>query len=310
MTEAAGRDLRANRTTVAVLQESKSVGARRPRAGGHREGSLTVVCGRYTLAAELEAVVEMFSVDVHRMAGSYRPRWNVVPGQDVLVVTADARGRRMDFVRWGFSPGPGAPRGRGPWINARSESVGGRPAFRDAFLRRRCLVPADGFFEWAARRPVRQPYWVRPRGGLFAMAGIWTDMGNGAARWSFGRSSGRGATEPRRASVAAAASARGDPGGGGMAVLTRVAPAGLEWLHDRVPVILPPDAWDAWLSEAASEATLRSALASEPTSELSARPVSRAVNDARVDQPECIERVAEVREEQPSLFQDGATGDG
>lgn len=225
------------------------------------------MCGRFTLAAELDAVAETFAVDARLLAAGYRPHWNVAPGQEALVVAGGAGGRQAAFVRWGFGAGPGAPPGRGPWINARSESVGSRPAFRESFRRRRRLVPADGFFEWAGRGRRRQPYWVRPVDGLFAMAGIQGEAGPGS----------------------------------GVAVLTRAAPERLEWLHPRVPVILPPDTWDVWLSGAESGPALRSALESA-SPELLAHPVSRAVNDARVDEPACIAEVAAACEEQRSLL--------
>lgn len=225
------------------------------------------MCGRYTLAAELDAVADLFSLDAGPLAADYRPRWNVAPGQDVLVVTGAEAERQGRFLRWGFPAGAGAPSGRGPWINARSESVGGRPAFRESFRRRRCLVPADGFFEWAAL-PGRPPYRLRPvGGGLFAMAGIWGP----AAR-------------------------------AGLAVLTQAAPPPLAWLHDRVPVVLPPEAWGAWLSADAPESLLLSRLAAVEPPEFVARAVSQAVNNARFDGPECIAEAAPVRQEQSSLF--------
>lgn len=228
------------------------------------------MCGRYALATELDAVADLFSLDAGALAADYRPRWNVAPGQDVFVVTGGGGERQGRFVRWGFPAGLGAPPGRGPSINARSESVGNLPAFRESFRGRRCLVPADGFFEWTAlpgRPPVRQPYVVRPaEGGLFAMAGIW----GGAPR-------------------------------AGLAVLTRAAPGALAWLHDRVPVVLPPDAWGAWLSTDAPELRL-SALGSAEPPELVAHAVSRAVNDARFDGPECIAEAPAPPQEQSSLF--------
>lgn len=234
------------------------------------------MCGRYTLAAELDAVADLFSLDAGPLAADYRPRWNVAPGQDVLVATGDGAEveRQGRFLRWGFPAGPGAPPGRGPWINARSESVGGRPAFRESFRRRRCLVPADGFFEWAVlpgRPPARQPYLVRPAdGGLFAMAGIWRPAAIGPGR--------------------------------GLAVLTQAAPPPLAWLHDRVPVVLPREAWGAWLSADAPEGLLLSTLAAVEPPEFVARAVSRAVNNARFDGPECVAEAAPARQEQPSLF--------
>ncbi len=237
------------------------------------------MCGRYTLAAELEAVAKVFEADAGDAAGKYRPRYNVAPGQDVLAVTgADGR-RRARFMRWGFPAGlvTATPRRRGPWINARAETVAVRPAFRESFLSRRCLVPADGFFEWEARSSSRRPYWLHPRTpGLLAMAGIWTDE------------RGPSITQPPSPTSS-------------LAVLTRAAPSELAWLHDRVPLVLPSDAWDAWLSATTRETTLRTVLGSAASPNLLARPVSPAVNNARFDDPACLDESVPPPEP-PSLF--------
>ena len=236
------------------------------------------MCGRYTLAAELDAVASLFGADVSD-AQDHRPRYNVAPGQDVLAVVADAGHRRASFLRWGFpgEPAAAAPH-RGPWINARAETVAARPAFRESFLSRRCLVPADGFFEWEARSSSRRPYWLRPRtSGLLAFAGIWK--------------SARGAATSTRSSAAT----------GALAILTRDAPAELAWLHDRVPVVLSPISWEAWLSSATREATLRATLGSATFPNFLARPVSPVVNNVRFDKPACLDESVPPPG-QPSLF--------
>lgn len=237
------------------------------------------MCGRYTLAAELDAVANVFGADARAAVRNYRPRYNVAPGQDVLAVTEDAGRRRARFLRWGFpAEQPAAGPRRGPWINARAETVAARPAFRESFLSRRCLVPADGFFEWEARSSPRRPYWLRPRmPGLLAFAAIWTGGGDSATP------------------------ARPSPATGALAILTRDSPPELAWLHERVPLVLPPDSWEAWLSAAAREAALRATLGSATPPSFLARPVSPAVNNARFDEPACLYESVPPPS-QPTLF--------
>jgi putative SOS response-associated peptidase YedK len=105
------------------------------------------MCGRYTLSIPLSNLVDAFDVDPPSF--DYRPRFNIAPTQEVPVVAEDEKGRRMGLLRWGLIPSWSKDPGMGSrLINARSETVATKPAFRSAFKRRRCLVPADGFFEW------------------------------------------------------------------------------------------------------------------------------------------------------------------
>jgi putative SOS response-associated peptidase YedK len=219
------------------------------------------VCGRYSLTGPDPSVLrERFPIGERVEA---RQRFNVAPGDHVLTVTTDREGApRGELLRWGLVPHWAEdPATLGlKLINARSETMDGKPAFRDAFARRRCLVLADGFYEWEKRPDgSTQPWWVtRPDGAPFAFAGLW-------ATWR-----GRPDVEPLRT----------------CAIVTTRASAQLHRIHDRMPVMLPPDAEAAWLDAATPAAVLRELCA--PLEETGTQAVGTAVNDARYDGPECI----------------------
>jgi putative SOS response-associated peptidase YedK len=205
------------------------------------------MCGRYTLAPPPDELIEAF--EVADLTFDYRPRYNVAPGQDCVVVGEDRAGRRIGLMRWGLLP---AGVGRGaPLINARSESVGSKPSFRESFARRRCLVPADGFYEWAHESGGKTPYWFHPPGGgLLAMAGIWE--------------------------------------GGAFAILTTEASDEVRAVHGRMPVLVGPADRGRWLSREADRAALEALLRPAPTGTLRARRVSRRVGSPSNDDPGLI----------------------
>jgi putative SOS response-associated peptidase YedK len=220
------------------------------------------MCGRYSLAsATPEQIRSRFPVGE---AVEVRRRYNIAPSDRILAVTTDREGRpRGELLRWGLVPpwsaGPG---GTAQMINARAETVAERPAFRGSFERLRCLIIADGFYEW--RRPPaggrREPFHITPDdGGLFAFAGLW-------AVWHRGQ-----ADEIRSATI-----------------LTTAANALLAPLHDRMPVILAADEEAAWLERGSPVARLRELLHGLPADRTRLRPVGPAVNDARNDVPECL----------------------
>ena len=223
------------------------------------------MCGRFTLTAELGRVADAFAAEITPALEGFRPRYNIAPTDDVPVVIAAPGGRRAGPMRWGLVPHwADSPRTGARLINARSETVATRSAFRDSFLARRCLVPADGFYEWEARATGKQPYWIhRPDRALFAMAGIW-------ASWSGGNGGGRLVT---------------------FSILTREAPGGWRWLHDRVPHILPEHQWTDWLARGTVEESLRAIVAGADPPELRLHPVSRAVNRAGYEDPDCVAEV-------------------
>jgi len=218
------------------------------------------VCGRFTLTANPKAVAEHFELDEMPVLA---PRFNIAPGQEVATVAESEEGRRITPRRWGLiprwaeNPGVGAR-----MINARSETVAERPAYRSALRHRRCLIPADGFYEWAAGPSPRQPHYIRlPDHSLFAMAGLWE-------RW-----------EPKEGA---------DPIES-CTVLTTEANRVVGALHARMPVILPREDWRTWLDpEIREPGALTGLFAAWPDAETACEPVGLAVNDTRVEGPECI----------------------
>lgn len=224
------------------------------------------MCGRYTLATPTPAEVRSRfpigkSVEVRR-------RYNAAPGDQVLAVTTDRDGRpHGELLRWGLVPSwartPGAA---ASMINARVESVAERPTFRRAFEMFRCLIIADGFYEWqpavaaGASGAGKQPFHItRTDGAQFAFAGLWSI-------WH------RGDGDTLRS----------------CAILTAPANSAIAPLHDRMPVILTRDAETAWLDASTPRQYLDQMLVGLSPAQTSLRKVSTAVNDARFDGPECL----------------------
>ncbi len=222
------------------------------------------MCGRYSLATPNPADVRARftvgdSIEIRR-------RYNVAPGDDVLAVSCDREGKpRGELLRWGLLP-PWAQRPETglKMINARVETAARRPAFRRAFERFRCLIVSDGFYEWqsvtAGPKQAKQPFHItRADKALFAFAGLWSI-------WR-----GEDSTEIRSC-----------------AILTTAANSAISRLHDRMPVILAPDAEAAWLDRETPAELLSEVLAGLTPEETAVHPVSSAVNDARYDGPECL----------------------
>lgn len=215
------------------------------------------MCGRFTLTASGEEVAEAFGLDeVPPLAA----RYNIAPTQPVAVVRVEPpEGRRsLAELKWGLLPVATAEAKR-PLINARAETAWSKPAFREAFARRRCLIPASGFYEWAGEKPRRQPWYFRLASGRpFAFAGLWEPPFD--------------PTEPATVTILTT-----EPN-----ALTRA-------VHDRMPVIVAPGDYARWLG-ATPEGTsaLRPLLVPFPAEAMVAHPVGSAVNDARHDDPSCI----------------------
>jgi putative SOS response-associated peptidase YedK len=211
------------------------------------------VCGRFSLTASGEELAEAFGLDD---PPEVAPRYNIAPSQPLLVVRRERGKPRAASLRWGF-PG-GGPDGPDLLINARSETVATRQAFRESFKTRRCLIPADGFYEWKRARDGSDPFHVRRRDQhVFAFAGLWTPL---------------------------------PPGGndaGACVILTTEANALIASIHERMPVILAPEAHAVWLDEAAQGDALEGVLRPLPAGDLEVRAVSPAVNSAANDGPQC-----------------------
>jgi putative SOS response-associated peptidase YedK len=208
-----------------------------------------------------------------------RRRFNVAPTDDVAAVTTDREGRpRGDALRWGLVPfWAEDPKIGSRMINARAESVMEKPAFRDAFASRRCLILADGFYEWQRRDGSKRPWWItRADGEPFAFAGLW-------ATW---RPKGADGVEPLRSCT----------------IITTTASAAVAPLHDRMPVILPSEAEAAWLDPATSPARLLELLVPLDPGATAMREVGTAVNDARHDAEDCLDPPSADDEPQAALF--------
>ena len=209
------------------------------------------MCGRYTQTADGKIVAVRF--ECRPGAVVIVPRYNIAPGQTAPVVVAKENGPELHSMKWGLSARRDGGR---PLINARSETAAERPAFRDAFARRRCLVPADGFYEWTAnggrKRPVR---FALEGGGLFAMAGLWAERPGGVSEY---------------------------------AILTTAANRDVAPIHHRMPVLLPREAESAWIDPAADPSRLREYLRPAPDGALRAAPAHPKLNSTSVDDPSCL----------------------
>jgi putative SOS response-associated peptidase YedK len=231
------------------------------------------MCGRYTLTnpdpARLRARFDILeSIEVRD-----EPRYNIAPTDPVLAVRLDERGGRdLGRLRWGLVPGRWAEEKPGrPLINARAETLATQPAFAESFRERRCLIPADGFYEWLVDERGKRPVWFsRPEGDLFAFAGVWAEL-------------------PRK---------QGDEVLHSCAIVTGAPNEMMRPIHDRMPVILDPDAESAWLDPAGTPQELAGLLVPPPDAALVAREVSDLVNSVREDGPALIA----PREEQSALF--------
>ena len=232
------------------------------------------MCGRYALYTPIEAVARLFGVDevhVHDIA----PRYNVAPTQEVPIVrrspfpAADAAEARtappleLAPARWGLVPfWAKDPAIGNRMINARGETVAAKPAFRAAFRKRRCLVPADGFFEWQKTGDGKQPWYIRDAGGEpMALAGLWE-------LW--------------------------DPPDGGeplasCTIITTGANELMRPLHERMPVVLDAAGREAWLDPAAESQQLKALLTPAPDGILEAWPVTRRVNSPFNEDPSVVQ---------------------
>jgi putative SOS response-associated peptidase YedK len=225
------------------------------------------MCGRARLSSDVSEIKLVFSIPPHRPTPNFAANWNVAPTEDLPVVRFDpkARERSLDMMRWGLVPYWAKDLKIGfSTINAKAESIDSKPAFHEAFRRRRCLVPIDNFYEWQKRDGGKQPYAVALADRrLMALAGLWENWHAPGGEWL------------RSFTIVTTAANR------------LIAP-----LHDRMPVILDPPAWPVWLGEAPAEASLLKALlVPYPAEKLTVWPVSKRVGDVRNKDPGLIEPV-------------------
>jgi putative SOS response-associated peptidase YedK len=221
------------------------------------------MCGRYTLTTPVEKLAEEFGFDNSSI--ELPPNYNVAPTQGVAAVLEEDGQRHLEVLRWGLIP-PWAddPQVGSRMINARAETAPEKPSFRRAFRERRCLIPADGFYEWKRMNGGKQPYYIHMKEGRpFAFAGLWESWKDD------------GGPEIRSCTI-----------------LTTKPNALAGEIHDRMPVILPTGSYDVWLDRESDRDELYGLLAPYPEDEMEAYPVSRFVNSPSNNDPRCIEPAA------------------
>jgi putative SOS response-associated peptidase YedK len=231
------------------------------------------MCGRFMQERPVSELAEIFEAEP--LADDTGGRYNIAPTDEAFVVVQRDNRRAITSYRWGLVPHWSSDvKIASRTFNARAESIASMPAFRDSFRRKRCLVPVDGFYEWRRQERIRQPYRIfRADGRPLVLAGLWDGWKNpetGEIRRTF-------------------------------TIVTTTPNSVVAELHDRMPVIVPDDAWARWLDPGlAQPGELRAMLEPTEAVTLEIAPVSRLVNDVRNDGPELLR--AEDDATEPSLF--------
>jgi putative SOS response-associated peptidase YedK len=232
------------------------------------------MCGRFTLRTSPQEVAEVFELPEPVQLTF---RYNIAPTQTIAAVRQTEEGvRELAMLRWGLVPSWAKDPSIGSSLcNARADGIATKPAFRSGFKRRRCLIPADGFYEWQKRQDTpkqKQPYYITVEEGLFAFAGLWE-------LW-------KGPDGPLESCT----------------LITTGANELMAPIHDRMPVILPRALWAMWLDPSVQEpAALNEFLQPYPAERMRATPVSTLVNSSRNEHPDCI-RPVEKPSRQQELF--------
>lgn len=220
------------------------------------------MCGRFALKNPIKKLAATFGFTP--TAFLFAPRYNIAPGQPILAVRQEAAGRKAAMLRWGLVPHWAKDPAQGPGlINARSETLLAKPAFRDAYRYRRCLIPADGFYEWQTQGKRKQPFYLHHAdGSILALAGIWE-------HWQ-------------------------DVHGNELetcAIITIPSYGVGKSIHERMPAILAPEAWEKWLEFQTPVEQLTGLLVPAPKSILEAYPVGKEVNRPGFDDAACLKPV-------------------
>lgn len=218
------------------------------------------MCGRFALKVPPRTIQEHFHLPE---TPDLLPRYNIAPSQPVAVVRhlPGKSYHQLDMLRWGLIP---------HWakdvkisykmINARAETLVQKPSFRAAFKKRRCLIAADGFYEWQHNGNTKQPFYVQlKKRDVLSFAGLWES-------WR----------SPDGKNIESCT------------IITTTPNERIKKIHDRMPVILPPEQYESWLHESASEESLMRLLVSYPADEMEAYPVGTQVNSPKNDTPDCI----------------------
>jgi putative SOS response-associated peptidase YedK len=213
------------------------------------------MCGRFTLRSPDRISLKLRTPDL-----SFEPRYNIAPSQKILAIADFGNGLELTSMVWGLIPS-WSHEGKG-FINARSETLEAKPSFSESFQHRRCLIPADGFFEWRKVGRSKQPHYIQLKDeSTYAFAGIWDQWKNGELLIR------------------------------SCAIITTPANELVRELHDRMPAILHPEAYEAWLDPNTDRATLGKLLVPFPASEMKSHPVSSAVNYVENDRSDLTQRV-------------------
>lgn len=220
------------------------------------------MCGRYDNLIPRDALVQLFRLEI-LPPSNFPPRYNIAPTQDIPVVRLEENNHHeLMMARWGLIPYWMKEKPKQPHINARAEAVDRTPMFREAFASRRCLIPATGFYEWERREGGKHPFrFVMKDRAPFAFAGMWEAARIGGERV-------RSAT-----------------------IIVTAANDLVGRIHDRMPVILGPEAYETWLDPLSSIDEVKSLLAPFPSAGMDSYPVSQAVNHYENDNEACIEPV-------------------
>ncbi|WP_274365441.1 SOS response-associated peptidase [Paenibacillus thermotolerans] len=219
------------------------------------------MCGRFTLTAEWGLVRDWFYIEFMEQMEKIAPRYNAAPGQHILAVLAHEGKRRAGFLKWGL-PSPAAAKRSTPLINARAETLAQRPTFRTLVARKRCIIPADGFYEWKVsdgnkKQPLRITLRDRP---LFSFAALYDtyQSEDGARHHS-------------------------------CVIVTTASNRFMSPIHERMPAILRREDEELWLDRSVTDADrLLPLLSRQPSEEMQAYPVSTSIGNVRWDEPECI----------------------
>lgn len=254
------------------------------------------MCGRFVSASPPDELARYFGADQvgeSVAADALEPSWNVAPTNDVYVVVEDGRVRKVEAFHWGLVPFWAKELSIGNrMINARAEGLAEKSAYKRAYAKRRCIIPADGFYEWrkVPGQKRKQPmYLQRKDGEPLAFAGLW-EVWRGPKDAEPG-SEGPSEEHPLRSTT----------------IITGQPNELVAQIHDRMPVILPPSAWDAWLDPEQHDLdVLGKLLVPAPAELLAVHPVSTEVNNVRNDGPQLTEEAPPLHETDAAT--DGATG--
>lgn len=219
------------------------------------------MCGRFTNKEKLEMLAAQYNAKAFK-GEEWQGSYNIAPTQMIPVIVDEPEGREIRLMKWGLVPfwAKDAKIGNS-MINARAETIKEKPGFRDSFKSKRCIIPANGFYEWRKLTTAKEPYYFSPKEGLFSFAGLWS-------AW----------VSPESIEVET------------FTIITTTANKIVKPIHDRMPVIMGHNSMAAWLSPATKPKELEELLMPCSDDQMQGYAVSKIVNSAKHNGPECIER--------------------